>query len=162
MRVVSNTSPITNLAAIGRLDLLKPVFGSLCVPEAVAAELVRGGKSAPGRVDIAEIGWISIESIRDRGLATSLALELDDGEAEAIALGYELKANLVLMDERRGRHAAQKLGLKPLGLLGILVLAKRRGLLQEIRPVVDDLIQEAGFWIGRDLYERVLREVSEI
>lgn len=161
MTVVSDTSPITNLAAIGKLDLLAQVFGSVLVPDAVAAELLRGSEGAPGRVDVAKLDWVSVRQVGNQALVVSLALELDEGEAEAIALARQTNTDCILMDERRGRHAARKLGLKPLGLLGVLVLAKRGGLLAEVKPVLDSLIADAGFWIGRDLYEHVLSEVSE-
>ena len=77
-------------------------------------------------------------------------------------MAREADAGFVLMDERRGRHAAEKLGIKPLGLLGILVLAKREGIISEVRPILDDLVGRAGFRVGNDLFERILRQVSEL
>jgi predicted nucleic acid-binding protein len=161
MIVVSNTSPITNLAAIGRLDLLKELFGTVLLATAVVDELHSCDKDQAGRVDAAHIPWIDVRTVADRALVASLLFDLDAGEAETIALAYETSADVVLIDERRGRHIAGRLGLKPLGLLGVLVLAKRRGDISEVKPVVDDLIRIAGFWISADLYSRVLREVSE-
>lgn len=161
MIVVSNTSPITNLAAIGHLDLLSQLFGRLLVPQAVVEELSRGHEHSMGRVIVGNIEWLESRPVGDAALVASLTLELDPGEAEAIALAHEVSAQLVLMDERRGRHVAKKLGLTPLGLLGVLVLAKRRGLIDELRPLLDELANKAGFWIGEELFAQILREASE-
>jgi len=87
--------------------------------------------------------------------------ELDPGEAEAIALAKELKADLLLMDERRGRRVASRLGLRFVGLLGILVEAKHKGLIKAVKPILDSLITKAGFWLGNRLYTRILETVGE-
>jgi hypothetical protein len=158
---VSDTSPITNLAAIGQLALLRDSFKRLFIPAAVAAELSACPRDCPGYVDLAANGWIAVSSVRQRSVATALSMDLDVGEAEAIALALELDADIVLIDERRGRRLARRLGMRPLGLLGVLVNAKRDGLVEQIRPLIDALLADAGFWIGHDLYRRVLQEVFE-
>lgn len=86
---------------------------------------------------------------------------LDEGEAEAIILAIERGADLMLVDERRGRRTATAAGLTVIGLLGVVVLAKRTGLIDLAKPVLDDLIQTARFWIGSDLYSEVLAELDE-
>lgn len=91
----------------------------------------------------------------------ALQLDLDKGEAEAIALAVESEAGLLLMDERRGRRAASRLGIPVVGVLGILVKAKETMLLPAVKPVLDDLRSKAGFRVSRQLYERVLQEVGE-
>ena len=90
-----------------------------------------------------------------------MRLELDPGEAEAIACAMEANARLLLIDERRGRTVAQRLGLATTGLLGVLLLARRRDLIASIRPLLDDLRRVAGFWIGDALYSQVLRDAGE-
>ena len=94
-------------------------------------------------------------------LTVALAGELDQGEAAAIALAAERQASLLLMDELRGRTVAKRFGIPTLGLLGILKRAKQRGLVPAIAPILDTLEQQAGFWVGTALRERVLREAGE-
>jgi predicted nucleic acid-binding protein len=88
-------------------------------------------------------------------------LELDPGEAEAIALAIELKADLLLLDERKGRNIAARLGVRSIGILGILIDAKQNGYVPAVKPIMDRLIQDAGFWIRREVYERVLSSANE-
>jgi len=86
---------------------------------------------------------------------------LDRGEAESIALAAELRADLVLLDERRARRIASRLGLRYVGLVGILIEAKRRSKLPAVKPVLDALITQAGFWVSTDLYARVVEAAGE-
>ena len=87
--------------------------------------------------------------------------ELDIGEAEAIALAVEIQADQVLIDERRGRLVATRLNLRCIGILGILVEAKIQGLIAEVQPLLDALVNEAGFWVAEPLYNSILRLVGE-
>ena len=83
------------------------------------------------------------------------------GVAEAIALTVELKANVLLIDERQGRLVADKLHLHYTGILGILVEAKKQGLITTVKPLLDALIDQAGFWVTVPLYTKVLQLVDE-
>jgi len=161
MIVVSDTSPIANLARIGRLDLLREVYGHVPIPEAVYAEI----SAAPFRLESdagAPTGsWLEIRNVTNLSLIATVQLELDRGEAEAIALASELPQSLSLIDERKGRTVAARLGLTFVGLLGVLIEAKRRGLLPAIRPLLDALTADAGFWLHPELRERVLLAAGE-
>jgi predicted nucleic acid-binding protein len=159
--VVSDTSPILNLACIGRLDLLHALYRQIVIPPAVFHELALADPDAPGAAQVRSADWIAQHPIANKPLVRALRLELDAGEAEAIACALELKATLLLMDERRGREIAQRMGLPVLGLLGVLLLAQRRGLVPALRPLLDDLRNKAGFWISDALYRRVLLETGE-
>jgi predicted nucleic acid-binding protein len=159
--VVSNTSPISNLAAIGRLDLLKRFYGTITIPGAVAEELSAAPSFGPGMILTLGEPWIQVCQVANRALVDSVSQQLAPGEAEAIALAVERHADLLLMDERRGRRAAKGLGLRHVGLLGILAEAKRRGFVPAVRPLLDLLVTRAGFWVSRELYARVLHETGE-
>ena len=161
MKVVSNTSPLLNLALIGELSLLQGLFDRIVVPHAVRSELegrlFRAGISAPFPMP----PWIEARPVANRPLVDSLSLELDAGEAEAIALAVEMRADLILLDERLARRVGARLGLRFVGVLGLLVEAKRRGLIPFVKPILDALLITAGFWVGNSLYKRVLAEVGE-
>jgi uncharacterized protein len=161
MIVVSDSSPIMNLASIQQLAVLEQLYGGITVPPAVYHELVVAGAGQPGAANIRASAWLQIDHVTNRILVTSLQMELDEGEAEAIALAIQLQADLLLLDERRGRTVATRLGLKFIGLLGILLEAKHMGLLQAIKPVLDDLVAKAGFWVTPALYARVLQAAGE-
>lgn len=161
MIVVSDTSPLVNLAAIGKLDLLHQLYGKILVPDAVYRETVHVGAGEPGAYEVAIFEWIERQVVTNRAVVTALELELDSGEAEAIALALEVGADLVLIDERKGRFVAGRMGVQFVGLLGILIEAKQRGLLPAVRPVLDDLKQNAGFWIRDQLYQHILQLTGE-
>jgi uncharacterized protein len=115
-----------------------------------------------GATEVQTLDWIQIHSVSDRTIVEALGNELDVGEAEAIALAVEIQADQVLIDERRGRLVATRLNLRYTGILGILVEAKSQGLIAEVKPLLDALVNEAGFWVAEPLYNNVLRLVDEI
>jgi hypothetical protein len=159
--VVSNTSPLINLAAIGQLDLLHQLYGRIVIPHAVYREIVVDGTGQSGSDQVMTLEWIETRRVVGRVVVASLCIEVDEGEAESIALASELEADLLLLDERRGRLVASRLELRFIGLLGVLIEAKHRGLIPGVQPILDDLIQKAGFWISCELYDRVLQAAGE-
>jgi uncharacterized protein len=104
--------------------------------------------------------WLIIASATDRNRVQELR-ELDAGEAEAIVLAIERRADILLVDERRARKTATAAGLAVTGLIGVVARAKRDGLIDLAKPVLDELIQTARFWIGPDLYREVLQKLGE-
>ena len=161
MIVVSNTSPIVNLATVGHLDLLQQLYGEITIPESVYHEIVIVGSGKAGSREVQNATWIKARKAANQKDVTLLEIELDRGEAESIALAAELKADLVLLDERRARRIASRLGLRYVGLVGILIEAKRRSKLPAVKPVLDALITQAGFWVSTDLYARVVEAAGE-
>ena len=119
--VVADSSPLIAMARIGRLDLLHSVFGQLLVPDAVWREVVVAGVGKKGALDVGDAAWIERRSIVDSPLVNLLRHDLGAGESEAIVLAREVKADFLLMDERLGRSAAQRLGLQVVGLVGVLI-----------------------------------------
>jgi predicted nucleic acid-binding protein len=119
MIVVSNTSPISNLAAIGQLELLQQLYGNIIIPPAVYQELINSGDADPATLAVQTLDWIQTQPVSDRVLLETLQANLDPGEAEAITLAVEINAERLIIDERRGRNEAIRLGLQVTGLLGI-------------------------------------------
>jgi predicted nucleic acid-binding protein len=115
----------------------------------------------PGADAFQAFDWITIQTVGDSVLLRALDGELDRGEAEAIALAVDLRADLLLVDERLARKVALRMGLSVVGVLGVLLEAKSKGLLPEVRPVLSDLLTRAGFRIGPEPYALVLRTAGE-
>jgi len=115
----------------------------------------------PSVIDLGRLPWLLVATAADQNRVRQLRSELDPGEAEAIVLAVERSASLLLMDERRGRRIANSSGLTVTGLLGVVAAAKYAGLIDLAKPVVDELVQTARFWIGADLYAEVLRQLGE-
>lgn len=161
MKVVSNTSPLTNLAAIKQFDLLRLLYTELHIAQAVWDELNAYGTRWPGRDDVADATWIPRHTVSNRNLVQALQRDLDRGEAETIALALELGADLVLLDEREGRHTAQHLGLKTTGVLGVLLEAKQHSHIEVIRSLLDTLPSAAGFYVSETVYTQVVELAKE-
>ena len=155
MIVVSDASPLIALGRLGRLDLLREIFGSLVIPDFVWKEVVEAGIDKEGSVNVAEAVWISQQSVLDHSLVNLLRHDLGAGEAEAIVLARECNADFLLIDERLGRSAAKSLGLKVVGLVGVLIEARERGLVSDAGTLMDRLHDDAGFWISEDLRKLV-------
>lgn len=161
MIVVSNTSPLTNLAAIGQFDLLHKLYDKIYIAQAVWEELNARGQRWPGCDEVAAADWIDRHTVQNKTLVTALQRDLDAGEAESIALALELEADLILLDEREGRHAAQRMGLRVVGVVGVLLEAKANDAVGAIRPLLDGLRQTAGFYLSESLYEHALTLADE-
>lgn len=161
MRIVSNTSPLTNLAAIGSFELLRGLFGEIFIAEGVWTELNAGGHAYPGSREVSEASWVHIQKVNNRPLIATLQRDLDLGEAETLALALDVEADLVLLDEREGRRVAARLGFETMGILGILHSSKRKGLIGNLQEPMDALRRKAGFYIGDGLYHRLLAEADE-
>lgn len=161
MIVVSDTSPITNLAAIGRFDLLRELYGQVHIAHGVWEELNAQGMQWPGSEAVATASWVFRHALEDELLVTALRRDLHRGEAESIALALEIAATLILMDEREGRHAAQRMGLQVVGVVGVLLEAKAEGAVRAVRPHLDALRQRAGFYLGERVYRRALLLAEE-
>jgi predicted nucleic acid-binding protein len=163
MPVVSNTSPILNLAIVGQLSLLRGQFDEVWIPPAAIEEL-RVKEDLPGCQAVREAmeaGWLQVKEVADRALVQALRRDLERGEAEAIALAVQMKAAPVLLDEREGRKAAKSLGLKVTGVLGVLLRARREGTLPSLRKAMEKLQEDAGFRISPDLFAQLLKAGGE-
>ncbi|AFY59471.1 DUF3368 domain-containing protein [Synechococcus sp. PCC 6312] len=145
MITVSDTSPINNLAALNQLHLLHQLYGTILIPNAVYQELTEPDFDIAGSTEVKTFNWIRTCQIKDATLVNLLSSELGRGEAEVIALGLEVNADQVLIDEPRGREVAARFGLSYTGILGILLEAKHKGFLTEVKPILNDLVSRSGF-----------------
>jgi predicted nucleic acid-binding protein len=161
VKVASNTSPLTNLAAIGHFELLRLLYGELHIAEAVWEELNAFNTPWPGRDGVAAAPWVRRHTVGNHALVRALQRDLDAGEAQTIALALEQAADLTLLDERDGRHSAQRLGLRTAGVLAVLLEAKHRRHISAIRPLLDSLRNTAGFYLSERLYADVLSRARE-
>jgi len=158
--VVSDTSPIRAMAYLQLLDVLAQLFGDVLVPPKVAAELRTPPSDLP-RVEVAQLSFVRVQAPVNQAKVLELHQTLDLGESEALVLALEVNAEAVLIDEMSGRKIATDLGLSPVGVLGILVKAKARGRVSEIRPLVDKLREELNFFVSNEVYLGVLRLAGE-
>jgi len=159
--VVSNTSPITNLAAIGQVSILRQLYGVVYIPEAVYRELREGEYRGDHPPFLETADGIQVRAVPSEALSSLASYRLDSGEAEAIALAERMRADLLLMDERIGRRCARERNLRVVGLLGTLVVAKQRGIIAAVRPMVEQLRQQAGFYVSDQLLMEVLQRAGE-
>ena len=150
-----------NLAIIGQLHLIQELFGEIIIPKEVWAELIIEGKGKPGINEIEKAKWIKVVKVKNDSLVKTLTKDLDVGESAAIALAIERKANLLLLDETDARNLAEFYNLTKTGVLGILMRAKKRRLIKQIKPMLEKLRIQAHVWIKPDLYDAILSEMGE-
>jgi predicted nucleic acid-binding protein len=170
MIIVSDTSPLSNLAIVGYLSLLQQIYNKVIIPQGVAEELKNASDEENLIAEVLSLDWIEVVPAKNLELISILRNNhnLDRGEAEAIAslaignaLALELNADELLIDERLGRREATRLGLPITGVLGILLVAKHRRLIPAVQPVMDALMNQAGFRVSNQLYAAILKAADE-
>lgn len=159
-KVVCNSSPLIHLSKTGRLSLLRDFFQEILVPREVWTESVENSGGAKDAREIKEADWIRPLSIEDTDLKKALKMTLDEGEAAAIVLALEQKADIVLMDDYDGRAVAKEYDLMVTGTIGILLKAKLEGKIPSLRHDLD-VLKESGFWLGEELYLKTLKQANE-
>lgn len=155
--VVSNTTPLISLAGVGLLDLLHVIYNEIWIPDTVFAEYQAGQATHPGSPDISNLPWLLIHPAISHPNAPD---NLDAGEAAALALALHSSAQLVLLDERRARREAARLGLPVAGSLTVLLEAKRRGNIAQVGPILEKMVAQ-GRRISASLRLHVLALAGE-
>jgi predicted nucleic acid-binding protein len=153
MIVVSDTSPLTALLTVGAADILQRLFDEVIIPEAVRDELRRGHPELPS--------WLRVAVVTNHAQARQYAQIVDAGEAEAIELAKELHADQLLIDERKGRKLAVQEGIPVIGLLSVVLLARRKQIVPSARRLIDRLQEEAGMYFAEALKEEAFASVGE-
>ena len=163
MIVVSDTTPLISLLKTGCLDTLEKLFGEVRIPDAVFEELTSNPRYKDEAATIRSFPYIDIISVSDTDAVEQVSREdgLDLGESEAIVLTQEISADLLLMDEARGRDVARSMGLRITGTVGILLLSYERGILDkdEIKDCVERL-RDANRFIGERYLKLLLERIQ--
>jgi predicted nucleic acid-binding protein len=158
--IVCDAGPLIALASVARLELLSSLFARVLVPESVLAEIVQSGAGRAGAIEISSASWLEVvPAPRERD--PLLTADLGAGESAVLSTAVRLGAPLVLIDERRARRiATQVYGLAVKGTAGILVDAKRSGLVPTIRPLLAEMVQR-GYFLSARLIEYACQEAGE-
>ncbi len=162
MLVISNTSPLLNLAIIDHLHLIEQQFGEIIIPKGVFVEL-RISENLKGSQELRQAikkGWIKVKEVQNKAFVQLLRRELDLGETEAIALAIESKADLLLLDEREGRKIARNFNVKITGIMGIILKAWHQEKIVSVEDVINQLRTDAHFHISAKLEQQILQETK--
>ena len=162
MIVVADTSVLINLCRVGHGHLFQLLFHEVIIPPEVATEFDQLATTIPRFAGLTLPEGIRQQSATTVSTIVRSAPGLDAGEAAALSLAVEIHADAVLVDERRGYQVARQLGLRAFGVAGILLRAKSAGKLPAVKPVLDSLQREAGFWIADSLRQQVLKLAGEL
>lgn len=157
MIIVINATPIISLSSISQLPLLQALFGEVYIPQAVHTEIK--AKHTFGHDEI-DVPWIHVKTIEGQDYLGLLLNDLDRGEAEAILLAKEIRADAILIDERMGYQIAQSQGITAIGTLTVLLMAKKVGLVEAVKPLLDAMISK-GRWYSKAVYQQFLRDIGE-
>ena len=158
MKVVSNTTPIISLSAIHKLEVLKLLFNQIYLPKAVHREIKTKKLSGYREIDA---DWFKVLDIKGIDYLGFLLNDLDAGEAEAIVLAREIKADILLIDERIGYDIAKSQNIFAIGTLAVLLMAKKKGIIQKVKPLLDEMIQK-GRWYSAKTRESFLKKIGEL
>lgn len=164
MNVICNTSPIIGLSAIDHLELLWLLFDKVIIPNEVYLEIQNAKTNKTGIRELQEAieqNNIEIYHIKNHDLVYKLYGRLHTGELEVIVAAKELNINHVIIDDRSARIMANSMCLKTLGIMGILLIAKEKGHILEVKKEVDSLIK-SGYRISLNLYQEVLKKAGEL
>ena len=144
MIVVSDTTPLISLLKINRLELLERLFGDVMIPTAVFDELTVNKRFRTEADQIRQKSFIVVKPVNNQESASVLkrATGLDQGESEAIVLTDELEADLLLMDEAKGRNVSTQMGLRIMGTIGILMAAYEEHIGQRHYQMLLDRLQD--------------------
>ncbi len=162
MIVVSDTTPIISLMKVGKLNLLKEMYGEVVIPFAVYDELTCNAAMAKEIITIEENQFLRVNEV-DNHFAVNLLREqmnLGTGESEAIVLAESMQADLLLIDEKRARRIAKEMGIRITGTIGLLLHAKTTEHIINIKPILDEMIAQ-NIRISDRLYDEILTLVDE-
>ena len=148
--IISDTSCLIILTKIGELDLLRQLYKTVAITQDILLEY---GEHLPD--------WIEVQQAKDHYRQQLLEMQIDKGEAGAIALALETIENIIILDDWKARKVAERLGLTVTGTLGVIVKARNNGIIPSIKPYLGK-IRETNFRISEELEQIALKEANEI
>lgn len=158
-KVIVNSTPVITLCNIGEINILRELYGTVTVPSAVYREVT--AKSDSACQQISSLSWIHVEEVKDVSQKVMYAAKLHDGEVEVMVLAQESPEDtVVIIDDNAAKKTAKYLGLNVTGTLGVLVKAKREGIIKEISPILVEM-KDKGFYISEDIERFVLEKIGE-
>ena len=157
--VVVNSTPLIILCRINQLNLLKELYHEIMIPEAVLREVTAKNDAVSLRLQSAG-EWIHIESIKDQSEKAMYKARLHDGEVEVMILAGERDAKLLIIDDNAAKKTAKYLGFPVTGTLGVILRAKREGIIPEVRPLIAE-IRRSGFYVSDAVEQAVLEQAGE-
>ncbi|MBI3015607.1 MAG: DUF3368 domain-containing protein [Candidatus Tectomicrobia bacterium] len=158
--VIADTSPLFYLNQVGRLDLLRNLYGTIVIPPAVRAELEAGRRAKVEVPNFAALPWIEMRSVQSRALIPAI-VDLGAGEAEVIGPGLEYPGSLLILDDSLARRVAALNRLSYTGTMGLLIKAKQGGYLKAVRPLMEEM-RGCGLWVSEELVAMVLAQAGEL
>lgn len=159
-KVVSNAGPLISLSSIKQLNLLKLLFGTIFIPQAVYREVVILGDNRPGQAEVRKADWIRRLDVGSTAMSRLMLDKLDEGESESIVLASDLKADYIILDEKLARRKAKRIGLPVVGTLGIFLMAKKAGHIQNIMSLLAEL-EKTPFRMDGRIRLKVLEKAGE-
>jgi predicted nucleic acid-binding protein len=163
-KIITNATPIISLSFLGKLKLLAELFNEVYIPSAVYREVVHGKSPRKyGRIELEEVvskDVFTLYQVENSDLIHKLYGKLHEGELEVIVGAKELNIAFVAIDEHAARTLAKTFLLQPVGTVGILLFAKKKGKLDNVKDSLDQLI-ENGFFISKNIYEQALYQANE-
>ena len=159
-KVIVNSTPLIALSHVKQLDLLRDLYGQVTIPRAVYNEIsVKTDSSCKKAVDDA-LGWIVVEDIKNQMAKNMYKTQLHEGEVEVMILSLEQDADLVVIDDANAKKHAKYLNLNVTGTLGILIKAKQKGYINELKPILEEMV-EKHIYLSDKLIKMCLEQVGE-
>lgn len=147
--IISDTSCLIILTKIGELDILHKVYGTIITTLDIATEY---GETLPE--------WVEIKTVVDKSKQQLLEMQIDKGESSAIALALETPNSTIIIDDYKARRIAEKLGISYTGTIGVIIKAKKSGIIHSIKPFIER-IKQTDFRLSEDIELHALKESKE-
>lgn len=159
-KVIVNTTPLIALSHVRQLDILRKMYGEILIPQAVYQELSEKQESVCKKQVDNSLDWIHIEKIRNEMAKLMYKTQLHDGEVEVMILAKEKSADIVIIDDANAKKHAKYLGLPVTGTLGVLIKAKKLGYIDELKPIIQEMIDNH-IYISEKLMKFCIQQAGE-